>query len=98
MKVIKYILNEDGTIPDFIVDGGYFPVSNSGLSPQDLDFVGMTLDEGHNDDFIDAGSLTAYVDNHGFYFENLLTYEVIPNSDFVASLWQKWENYDQSNA
>lgn len=30
MKLIRYTLNKDGTIPDFVIDGGYFPKPNGG--------------------------------------------------------------------
>ena len=43
-KIIKYNLNTNGTIPDYIDDGGYFPKENSNSSPQDLDLIGATVD------------------------------------------------------
>lgn len=97
MKIIKYVLNEDGTIPSFIVDGGYFPVSNKGNSPQDFNFVGMTFDE-IEADFANRDELISYVDANNFYFENLLTNQSIPNEEVVTSLWQKWEANVSTNA
>ena len=44
MKIIKYTLNEDGTIPKGIIDGGYFPKFNGGKSPQDYDLIGYSED------------------------------------------------------
>jgi hypothetical protein len=41
MKLIKYTLTPEGTIPEYVVDGGYLAVANSGASPQDLDLVGV---------------------------------------------------------
>tara|TARA_Y100000310_G_scaffold23549_1_gene22595 strand:+ start:1635 stop:1943 length:309 start_codon:yes stop_codon:yes gene_type:complete len=43
-KIIKYNLNADGTIPDYIADGGCFPKANGNASPQDWDLVGATVD------------------------------------------------------
>tara|TARA_Y100000310_G_scaffold23549_1_gene22594 strand:+ start:1305 stop:1613 length:309 start_codon:yes stop_codon:yes gene_type:complete len=43
-KIIKYTLNANGTIPDYIDDGGYFPKPNSNASPQDHDIIGATQD------------------------------------------------------
>ena len=43
-KIIKYTLNANGTIPDYIDDGGYFPKANGGNSPQDYDMIGATVD------------------------------------------------------
>lgn len=45
MKIITYSLNEDGTIPDFIVDGGYFPIPRDAASPQDLTLLGIAVDD-----------------------------------------------------
>ena len=43
-KIIKYNLNANGTIPDYIDDGGYFPRANSNSSPRDWDLIGATVD------------------------------------------------------
>ena len=43
-KIIKYTLNSDGTIPDYIADGGYYGKANGGSSPQDYDMIGATVD------------------------------------------------------
>lgn len=45
MKIVEYTLNADGTIPDSIVDGGYFAVSNGLPSPQDWTFMGVADDD-----------------------------------------------------
>jgi len=42
MKVIKYTLLENGKVPQSMVDGGYFPKSNGGQSPQDYDLIGFS--------------------------------------------------------
>ena len=43
-KIIKYTLNANGTIPDYIADGGYYGKANSGSSPQNYDLIGATVD------------------------------------------------------
>ena len=43
-KIVKYTLNSNGTIPGYIADGGYAPKPNGGTSPQDIDFIGVTVD------------------------------------------------------
>ena len=43
-KIIKYTLNSNGTIPDYIADGGYYGKANGGSSPQDYDMIGATVD------------------------------------------------------
>ena len=43
-KIIKYNLESNGTIPNYISDGGYYPKANGGNSPQDWDLIGATTD------------------------------------------------------
>ena len=43
-KIIKYTLYPDGTVPEYIADGGYYGKSNGGTAPQDFDFIGATID------------------------------------------------------
>jgi hypothetical protein len=43
-KIIKYNLESNGTIPNYISDGGYYPKANGGASPQDWDLIGATKD------------------------------------------------------
>lgn len=89
MKLVRYTLNADGTIPTFINDGGYFPISNELAAPQDLTFIGMTSDESKNADFLTEQELFDYVAPHGFYFENPITHEEIPLSKVIHEIWQK---------
>ena len=60
MKLIKYILLEDGTIPDYVIDGGYFSKPNNNNSPQDFDLVGLTNDDSKTG-FIDKSDFESYV-------------------------------------
>ena len=43
-KIIKYNLESNGKIPNYIADGGYYPKANGGSSPQDWDLIGATID------------------------------------------------------
>ncbi len=43
-KIIKYTLEANGTIPNYIDDGGYYPKPHGGNSPQDWVFIGATSD------------------------------------------------------
>ena len=43
-KIIKYTLESTGTVPPHIADGGYHGKLNTGTSPQDFDFIGVTVD------------------------------------------------------
>ena len=58
-KIIKYTLNANGTIPDYIADGGYYGKANSGSSPQNYDLIGATVD-GSNQ--LGIGELTSEAD------------------------------------
>lgn len=40
-RVILYTLNQDGTIPDYVSNGGYFPIENVLSSPQDYNLLGI---------------------------------------------------------
>ena len=51
MKIIKYTLLEDGTIPLYVNDGGYFIKLNNNQSPQDYDMLGITYDESKIEEF-----------------------------------------------
>lgn len=44
-KIIKYTLNEDGTVPEFVLNGGYLADPRTGPSPQDWTLVGLATDE-----------------------------------------------------
>jgi hypothetical protein len=45
MKLGTYTLNSDGTIPDWVIDGGYFADTREGDSPQDWTLVGWVTDD-----------------------------------------------------
>lgn len=56
-----YRLNPDGTVPDFVIDGGYFPHKVEGSAPQDWDLLGITTEEAPGTPFSDVDALEAYL-------------------------------------
>jgi hypothetical protein len=89
MKMIKYVLTSEGTIPEYVIDGGYLPWENNGIWPQNLDLVGVANDSATEYTFANKASLTAYVESKGFEFKNPITEESTPTSTVVNNLWEK---------
>ena len=89
MKLIKYTLNANGTIPEYVTDGGYFPVANSGTSPQDYNLVGVSTDVATEESFADEVALLAYLQENNFEFKNPITEEIIPSETVVSDMWSK---------
>ena len=89
MKLIKYTLNADGTIPSYVTDGGYLSVANNGTSPQDWDLVGVANDDAPQTGFANEAALLAYAQEKNFEFKDLITEEVIPLETVVSSIWSK---------
>lgn len=56
-----YRLNADGTVPDYVVDGGYFPNATNGTPPQDWELVGVTTAEAPGTPFANVAALEAYL-------------------------------------
>ena len=81
MKLIKYTLTPEGTIPEYVVDGGYLAVSKGGATPQD--------DDAPQVGFANKAALTTYVESKGFEFKDPITEEIIPISNIVDNLWAK---------
>lgn len=89
MKLVVYTLNANGTIPDYIIDGGYLPYNNGGIWPQDLDLVGVALEDAEQPGFANKAALTAYIEDKNLEFKNPVTEEVIPVSTVVNGVWAK---------
>lgn len=60
-KIITYTLDSDGTVPPFVLDGGYFPAASGGQSPQDWLLMGIAEDTAPGDGFSDADAIEAYL-------------------------------------
>jgi hypothetical protein len=89
MKLIVYTLNTDGTIPSYVTDGGYLPWSNGGVSPQDLDLVGVATNDAVQTGFVNEAALLAYFVSKGFEFKDPITEEVMAPETVVSSIWNK---------
>lgn len=48
-KVVIYTLNADGSVPDFVINGGHFAAANGNAAPQDLNLVGEVADDAPGD-------------------------------------------------
>jgi hypothetical protein len=89
MKMIKYILTPEGTVPNYIVDGGYLAVANSGSWPQNLDLVGVANDSATETSFANQAALLAYAQEKNFEFKSTITNEITPLETVISSLWSK---------
>ena len=89
MKMIKYTLNSNGTIPDYVVDGGYLAKSNGSASPQDYDLIGVATDAAPQTGYANEAALLQYAEDSEFVFTNPTTEEVIPLETVVSSIWSK---------
>lgn len=92
MKLIIYTLNSDGTIPNYVIDGGHLPWSNNQPSPQDLDLVGVATDEAPQTGFASEADLLAYAESKEFVFKNSKTEEVTPLETIITNIWSKLTN------
>jgi len=86
MKVTTYTLNADGTIPDFVDNGGYFPDANDNDSPQDWTLVGVCTDDAPGDAMTEA-ELVTYVEAFSPVFVNPEDDTETPAADVVAAWW-----------
>jgi len=89
MKMIKYVLTPEGTIPEYVTDGGYFAWANGGTSPQDLDLVGVANNSATETSFVNEAALLAYCQGKNFIFKNPTTEEITPLETIVSSIWSK---------
>ena len=87
--MIKYVLTPEGTIPEYVTDGGYFAWANGGTSPQDLDLVGVANDSATETGFANEAALLAYCQEKNFVFKDPITEEIIPTETVVSSIWSK---------
>lgn len=89
MKMIKYTLNSDGTIPDYVVDGGYLAKSNGSASPQDYDLIGVATDTAPQTGYANEAALLQYAQDSEFVFIDPITDEEIPLENVISSIWSK---------
>jgi hypothetical protein len=86
MKVTTYTLNADGTIPEFVDNGGYFPDARVGDSPQDWTLIGVCTDDAPGAAMTKA-QLTTYVTAFSPVFVNPEDDTETPAADVVAAWW-----------
>ena len=89
MKMIKYTLNSDGTIPDYVADGGYLAKSNGSASPQDYDLIGVATDAAPQTGYVNQAALLQYAQDSEFVFTDPITDEEIPLENVISSIWSK---------
>jgi hypothetical protein len=89
MKMIKYTLNADGTVPDYVLDGGYLAVANASSSPQDLDLVGVAADDAPQAGYANEAALLAYAEEKNLEFKNPITEEITPLETVISLMWSK---------
>ena len=87
--MIKYVLTPEGTIPEYVTDGGYLAWTNSGTWPQNLDLVGVANDSAIETSFANEAELLAYAQSKNFEFKNPMTDEITPLATVVSTLWSK---------
>jgi len=87
MKIVEYTLNSDGTIPSFIIDGGYFSVGNGQPAPQDLTLVGVANDDAPGRMFNSESELAEHLAVIGaeWFTLNPATNEMSPFDPVVAA-------------
>lgn len=88
MKVTSYVLNSDGTIPDFVLNGGMFAKANENPSPQDWTLVGVVTDESEGEAYT-LESLIAYVQSYSPIFYDGF-YDKSASAEEVVTEW--WQN------
>ena len=89
-KIVRYILNSNGSIPSEIEDGGYFPNGNSNSSPQDWDLIGVTEDGSSftgDKEFTKKSALTTYMTAIGAPFT--LDGDEMTAAEAATIVWDK---------
>ena len=95
-KIVKYVLNSDGTIPSEIADGGYYPKPNSNNSPQDTTLIGVTTNESNyvgEGELISESAIKLYLDAYSPFYkvDSNNPPQLIEESttELAATIWNK---------
>lgn len=88
-KIVSYILNLDGTVPDYIIDGGYLGWPNSKPFPQSLDLIGVATDQAPQPGFASEADLLFYAQTKGLSYLDTATDMIIPLEEIISSVWAK---------
>ena len=89
MKLIKYTLTAEGTIPSYVTDGGYLAVANTNSSPQDWDLIGVANDDAPQTGYANEAEIIAYVEEKNLEFKDPITEEIISSGTVVTAIWNK---------
>jgi hypothetical protein len=89
MKLIKYTLTPEGTIPEYVTDGGYLAFENNNAWPQNLDLVGVANDDAPQEGFASKEALLAYLNENNLVYKDQITEEIILNQTIVDGFWAK---------
>jgi len=92
MKVIRYTLLANGTVPSNVVDGGYFIKENGGQSPQDYDLIGLSLNWTGIEEYTTKTSFENYINSHNSVWHDYvdpLSGETVLIQDLIDEFWNK---------
>ena len=89
MKLVVYNLNDNGTVPNYIVDGGYLAVANNKSAPQDSDLIGIAVDSASQIGFVNENELLTYAQTNNLIFKNPITNENLPIEPIISLIWNK---------
>lgn len=88
-KIVSYNLNLDGTVPDYIVDGGHLGWPNSKPFPQSLDLVGVATDQAPQSGFASEADLLSYAQAKSLSYLDTAANTIIPLEEIISSVWAK---------
>jgi len=89
MKIIRYTLLANGTIPNNILDGGYFIKYNGGNSPQDYDMIGLSLEFSGLEEYTNKLYFENYIKSFVSDDIDYITGEPILVQNLINSFWNK---------
>ena len=89
MKVIRYTLLANGTIPSNVADGGYFIKQNGGQTPQDYDMIGLSLNWTGIEEYTTKTSFGNYIKSFISDHVDEFTGETILVQDLIDDFWDK---------
>ena len=89
MKVIRYTLLANGTVPSNVADGGYFLKQNGGQSPQDYDMIGLSLNWTGIEEYTTKTSFENYIKSFVSDSVDQFIGETILVQDLIDDFWNK---------
>ena len=89
MKLVTYTLNEDGTIPVSVLDGGYVPIANNLESPQDVTLVGYAEDDYDARTFNSVEELLQYMESNNYVVIHPFTELPLSLEVVAQEIWAK---------